>query len=194
MLRKFNFSTKSILTLSLITLSLLSFLFYNRFKNNFTDPPPQINTNIEFNLISKLIRENFLNGHRISERLNKGNTILILYTDVPGLGCRECLGLEICDWRDFSKNYSPTDSVSILCIVSRCRNEARLLQEINAMKANPLIFFSESFQVKAWTPYIFMLRDGQVINSYLGDMNDRSKTEKYMREFATHLSNPIPVD
>jgi predicted PurR-regulated permease PerM len=41
---------------------------------------------------------------------------------------------------------------------------------------------------------LFMLRDGQVINSYLGDMNDRSKTEKYMREFATHLSNPIPVD
>ncbi len=141
----------------------------------------------EFNLISESLKSTFKNHSYLIEKLTRGATVLILYTDVPGLGCRECLGLEVCDWRDYSLT-NKCDSVSVLCVVSKCKNEARLLQEIRAMKVNSLILFSNSIQVKEWTPYVFLLYDGKMISSYLGDMNDRDKTEKYMKEFKSFLS------
>jgi hypothetical protein len=120
------------------------------------------------------------------------NTVLINYTDVPGEGCRECMGLEVTDWCRFKENEKLNESCEIILVVSKVLSLPRLLQELKSMEVN-IVVVVDSNQSSAkllnsyWTPHVFFLRYGKVIASYKGDMNDRGKTEDMMNKYKFFL-------
>ncbi|MDX2128086.1 MAG: hypothetical protein SFU91_03525 [Chloroherpetonaceae bacterium] len=181
----------------ILSLLLIIYTLFNVLNRNTFVETSEIDIESKFNTNSLSYKEEFIDSLKLIDKFgNKfeigdgSREILFVYSDNINEGCRECLGLELNDWEKFSNQYNKKFIFSL--IISKPRSKLKLEQELKVIGYKGAIYYDEngklynSLKLK-WSPAILIFEKKNLYKLYIGDMNDRNKTQEILDKYQTEI-------